>query len=101
MFLKKIFRVDAEFEFLPNTDASIEGVRIKDGFFSWNSFKNPYVQAQCGPHSENKADRHKSRAPRKHRPMDGRMDGRTDRMAYRVACTRLKTSISMSLQNQS
>ena len=52
MFLKKILRVDAEFEFLPNADATIEGVRIKEGFFSGNSFKKPYFHAQCDPHSD-------------------------------------------------
>ena len=52
----------------------------------------------------NKANRHKSRAPRKQRRTDGRADGRThgqthgqtdrrtDKAAYIVACTRLETT---------
>ena len=41
---------------------------------------------------QNKADRHKSRAPSNQFPADRRTDRPTDRVAYRVACTRLKTS---------
>ena len=49
---KKIFRADTKFEFFLNADVTIEGVRIKEGFFSGNIFKNPYFQAQCDPHSD-------------------------------------------------
>ena len=38
----------------------------------------------------NKANRHKLRAPCKQRPTNQWTDGRTDKAAYRVACTRLK-----------
>ena len=42
------------------------------------------------PH-HNKADRHKSRAPRKQQATNQQTDGLTNKAAYRVACTRLKT----------
>ena len=41
-----------------------------------------------------------SRVPREQRPTDRRTDQRTVRVAYRVACTRLKTSIKLDRHQQ-